>query len=344
MALGLPFELHVGARGARRHRRGAAGSEPVLRASTSADVRAAGAAQHWLQASNPSERWKWDFMFQDLPPVKGKRRGDVFAAAGHPANGITAERIGVQMPRLIEARTTCGAHLSTLAADSCLVWRALPAPPCSRRHGPRRGREVTPLVEQDGAARRMRRSGRRCTCRCPKASTSNPNKPRDPSLIPIVADRERPAGRDRRRDRVPAADRPRQAARRQPLARLRARVRRSASVCASRRARSPVTSTIPVRLRYQACDEKLCYLPTTRAVGRGRCALAQRPRRGRAHPRCLRRVSRFGTGEAPRRSAAPRPRRAAAAAARRRDAGVATPRPLHDARAPTGGTSARATS
>jgi anaerobic selenocysteine-containing dehydrogenase len=28
-------------------------------------------AHHWLQASNPSERWKWDFMFQDLPPIKG---------------------------------------------------------------------------------------------------------------------------------------------------------------------------------------------------------------------------------------------------------------------------------
>ena len=28
------------------------------------------AAQTWLQASNPSERWKWDVMFQDLPPVK----------------------------------------------------------------------------------------------------------------------------------------------------------------------------------------------------------------------------------------------------------------------------------
>ena len=27
-------------------------------------------ARHWLQASNPSERWKWDVMFQDLPPVK----------------------------------------------------------------------------------------------------------------------------------------------------------------------------------------------------------------------------------------------------------------------------------
>ena len=27
-------------------------------------------ARSWLQASNPSERWKWDFMFQDLPPIK----------------------------------------------------------------------------------------------------------------------------------------------------------------------------------------------------------------------------------------------------------------------------------
>jgi NADH-quinone oxidoreductase subunit G len=27
-------------------------------------------ARDWLNASNPSERWKWDFMFQDLPPVK----------------------------------------------------------------------------------------------------------------------------------------------------------------------------------------------------------------------------------------------------------------------------------
>jgi NADH-quinone oxidoreductase subunit G len=28
-------------------------------------------ARHWLQTSNPMERWKWDVMFQDLPPVKG---------------------------------------------------------------------------------------------------------------------------------------------------------------------------------------------------------------------------------------------------------------------------------
>src|SRR5690606_32196104 len=27
-------------------------------------------AANWLQASNPSERWKWDYLFQDLAPVK----------------------------------------------------------------------------------------------------------------------------------------------------------------------------------------------------------------------------------------------------------------------------------
>src|SRR5207253_4448892 len=29
------------------------------------------AARNWLQASNPSERWKWYFVFQDLRPVQG---------------------------------------------------------------------------------------------------------------------------------------------------------------------------------------------------------------------------------------------------------------------------------
>ena len=27
--------------------------------------------RNWFETSNPSERWKWDFMYQDLPPVKG---------------------------------------------------------------------------------------------------------------------------------------------------------------------------------------------------------------------------------------------------------------------------------
>jgi NADH-quinone oxidoreductase subunit G len=34
--------------------------------------KAPAAARSWLQVSNPSERWKWDVLFKDLPPVKEK--------------------------------------------------------------------------------------------------------------------------------------------------------------------------------------------------------------------------------------------------------------------------------
>jgi NADH-quinone oxidoreductase subunit G len=44
--------------------------EPALAGIAEASFNRPVAASHWLQASNPSERWKWDFMFQDLPPVK----------------------------------------------------------------------------------------------------------------------------------------------------------------------------------------------------------------------------------------------------------------------------------
>jgi NADH-quinone oxidoreductase subunit G len=40
------------------------------------------AAKNWLQASNPSERWKWDVMFQDLPPVKFADKPDATSIPG----------------------------------------------------------------------------------------------------------------------------------------------------------------------------------------------------------------------------------------------------------------------
>jgi NADH-quinone oxidoreductase subunit G len=46
-------------------------------------------AKNWLQASNPSERWKWDVMFQDLPPVKFEGRPD---PASMPANVIRLQK------------------------------------------------------------------------------------------------------------------------------------------------------------------------------------------------------------------------------------------------------------
>ena len=47
------------------------------------------AARTWLQMSNPSERWKWDFLFQDLPPVKGALDPSSIPAAPKPSGGAT---------------------------------------------------------------------------------------------------------------------------------------------------------------------------------------------------------------------------------------------------------------
>ena len=48
-------------------------------------------ARNWLQASNPSERWKWDFMYQDMPPVKGH---NVQMEGAMPAGAIPLTPVG----------------------------------------------------------------------------------------------------------------------------------------------------------------------------------------------------------------------------------------------------------
>jgi NADH-quinone oxidoreductase subunit G len=45
-------------------------------------------ARTWLQASNPSERWKWDFLFQDLPPIKGALDPSALPDAPPPAQRV----------------------------------------------------------------------------------------------------------------------------------------------------------------------------------------------------------------------------------------------------------------
>ncbi len=69
VAFGVPFEYtaaaHVRADIAARYG-DARGIEGLTTLAFAQPVN----ARTWLQASNPSERWKWDFMYQDLPPVK----------------------------------------------------------------------------------------------------------------------------------------------------------------------------------------------------------------------------------------------------------------------------------
>ena len=69
-ALGVPFDYtsaaHVRSDIAHRY-----SDQPAVAGIASLAFGRPMEAANWLQASNPSERWKWDFMFQDLPPVKG---------------------------------------------------------------------------------------------------------------------------------------------------------------------------------------------------------------------------------------------------------------------------------
>jgi NADH-quinone oxidoreductase subunit G len=55
------------------------------------------AAEHWLQASNPMERMKWDDMFRDLPPVRATCRW-----ARAPGRGNSAEAGDRRIPRATE--------------------------------------------------------------------------------------------------------------------------------------------------------------------------------------------------------------------------------------------------
>ena len=79
--LGVPLGYTDAAPGPRRHRRARIAGVKALDGIAALPFGRPATAQHWLQASNPSERWKWDFMFQDLPPVKGNGRAVVAAAA-----------------------------------------------------------------------------------------------------------------------------------------------------------------------------------------------------------------------------------------------------------------------
>ena len=67
---GTTGQLCIGGGDSRSHRAVAGGNPGLRRRSSSVVFSRPVSARHWLQASNPSERWKWDFMFQDLPPVK----------------------------------------------------------------------------------------------------------------------------------------------------------------------------------------------------------------------------------------------------------------------------------
>jgi NADH-quinone oxidoreductase subunit G len=69
-ALGLPF-AYESAVAVRADLAAALAPQPAYAGLGAQTFSRPVSAETWLQASNPSERWKWDVMYQDLPPVKG---------------------------------------------------------------------------------------------------------------------------------------------------------------------------------------------------------------------------------------------------------------------------------
>jgi NADH-quinone oxidoreductase subunit G len=80
VALGVPF-AYTNAAEIRADIAARFAAEPGLAGITTLAFNRLVTARNWLQSSNPSERWKWDFMFQDLPPVKGSVEPSALPAA-----------------------------------------------------------------------------------------------------------------------------------------------------------------------------------------------------------------------------------------------------------------------
>jgi thiol:disulfide interchange protein len=153
--------------------------------------------------------------------------------------------------------------------------------------------EVTPVVESAGVAAG---SSARVAIRVllPEGLHANSNQPRDPSLIPTILTITPPPGVMVEEIVYPEAEDLVQKGADQPL-----RVfEREFFIGAALRLAPGVAAgdlAIPARLRYQACDEAICYLPATAAVEWTlRVGVASAPQ----HAGVFGKI-RFGTGERP---------------------------------------------
>ena len=151
-------------------------------------------------------------------------------------------------------------HLST-ARLTALAFVLLPAVALLAQDGPPPRAQVTPLLEHESAAPG---ATVRAAVRVSLAEGlhANANKPRDPSLIPLVLTVNAPAGVTVEEIVYPEPTDLRQENAPQPLSVYEREFAIGVVLRIAPNA-APGPLEIPVRLRYQACNEKLCFLPTT---------------------------------------------------------------------------------
>jgi cytochrome c biogenesis protein CcdA len=151
------------------------------------------------------------------------------------------------------ARVVCVAMAASFAAASTVGAQLRP---------PRA--ELAPLLESSGVrAGSVIRAA--VEVQLPEGLHVNSNKPRDPSLIPIKLSVEPPPGVSVLEIVYPEPIDLKQEGAVQPLAVF----EREFAIGVRLRIGSelqPGEIAVPARLRYQACDEKVCYFPTTAAT------------------------------------------------------------------------------
>jgi thiol:disulfide interchange protein len=164
--------------------------------------------------------------------------------------------------------------------------------------------EVTPLVESDGV-----RAG--STARValevalPDGYHVQSNKPRDPSLIPTELTVDAPAGIRVAEVVFPEAEDFKQEGLPEPLLVFeREFVIGVALELAA--GLPPGELVLPVRLRYQACDDKMCYAPSNAQAQWTLKVVSATAAISPQHPEVFTAIP-FGTGEAPATSATPAP-------------------------------------
>jgi thiol:disulfide interchange protein DsbD len=178
-------------------------------------------------------------------------------------------------------------HRTACLAALCLVLSAVGG---AQTRPPRA--TVTPVVESEGVAPG---STARVALKVvlPEKLHANSNKPRDPSLIPTVLSVTPPAGVTVEEIVYPEAEDLKQKGADQPLSVY----EREFFIGVSLKVAAGATGelTIPARLRYQACDESVCYIPATAQVEwKLRAGTAAAPQ----HSDVFAKI-RFGTGERP---------------------------------------------
>ena len=156
--------------------------------------------------------------------------------------------------------------------------------------------EVAPLVATDGvAAGSELRTALQITL--PEGLHTNSNKPRDPSLIPITLTVTAPPGLEVKEIVFPTPTDLVSKGSDQPLSVF----ERSFAIGVAMTVDADMPAgeiTIPVRLRYQACDESMCYIPQRVESGWTVRVLAEKSAVKPEHEDVFKTIA-WGTGEKP---------------------------------------------